>query len=185
MGFGNCCRVQDLLGCLESRALLRKEKQECGRSATAVPPTGNPICLEHNSAPIAKAFALLSGGKHCLTGLHSPWVNTQSPRDTAHSPLPSPWITPGRLKVCPHLGFTHRGKLGRRLSFSPHIWFGTCSRHLAKPQGDGGLTGSTTLKMLVAFPSRTQLDYHPQDLVYFTAAHRNAVGRQKGIQSSY
>lgn len=129
MGFGNCCRVQDLLGCLESRALLRKEKQECGRSATAVPPTGNPISLKHNSAPIAKAFALLSGGKHCLTGLHSPWVNTQSPRDTAHSLLPSPWITPGRLKVCPHLGFTHSRTLGRQLSFFPQIW------HLFKALG--------------------------------------------------
>lgn len=34
MGFRDCCWVHELLGCPESRAFLRREKQERGRSAT-------------------------------------------------------------------------------------------------------------------------------------------------------
>lgn len=184
--------MHDLLGWRsppESSALLRKQKQEHGRSATAVPPTDNPISPEHGSAPIAKAFALASGGKHCLAGLHSLWVNTHSLPETQPVLRSQQVDHPWKAKGLPTPWFHTQQDIGKITLFFPpdntQGGFATCSRYLSKPQDDGGLTGSTTLEMLAAFPSRTQLDHQPQDLVYFIAAHRNAVGGHKGIQSSY
>lgn len=175
---------------MNSWAVWRAEPFSGGRSRSvggapqAVPPTGNPVSLEHGhckglcsaagwKAPPGRAS--LSLGKHHTLPEIKPVLRSQ--------PVDHPW----KAKGLPTPWFHTQQDIGKTTLFFPLIIprSGLVPVQGTEPQGDGGLTGSTTLKMLAAFPSRTQLDYHPQDLVYFIAAHRNAVGGHKGIQSSY